>query len=212
MFTFDEGRTVYELTDPAGSTYVMQTWSQQKDPSLEEDDLAGLGDRLHLNVGARNNLMTDRDIKDLASVDELRSNWAFSAGLGFNLFGGGQDDTAQGVQQAVAHALTPERLDELRERATAATMAKELAGETGVRLSREKSVEVAEATNLTAEEVACLLSASTLMKRAQIAERLAATLARLIPLERQSRNLDTSAESDSSFESLLDRILVTTAE
>ena len=48
VFTFDEGRTVYELTDPAGSTYVMQTWSQQKDPSLEEDDLAGLGDRLQL--------------------------------------------------------------------------------------------------------------------------------------------------------------------
>ena len=51
VFTFDEGRTVYELTDPAGSTYVMQTWSQQKDPSLEEDDLAGLGDRLQLPAG-----------------------------------------------------------------------------------------------------------------------------------------------------------------
>lgn len=55
----------------------------------------GLGDRLHVNVGARNNLMTDHDIKDIASADELRSNWAFSAGLGFNLFGGGQDDTAE---------------------------------------------------------------------------------------------------------------------
>lgn len=52
----------------------------------------GLGDRLHLNVGARNNLMTDRDINEISSADELRSNWAFSAGLGFNLFGGGQDD------------------------------------------------------------------------------------------------------------------------
>ena len=51
VFTFDEGRTVYELTAPDGSTYVMQTWSQQKDPSLEEDDLAELGERLQLPEG-----------------------------------------------------------------------------------------------------------------------------------------------------------------
>jgi hypothetical protein len=51
VFTFDEGRTVYELTAPDGSTYVMQTWSQQKDPSLEEGDLAELGDRLQVPEG-----------------------------------------------------------------------------------------------------------------------------------------------------------------
>jgi hypothetical protein len=51
VFTFDAGQTVYELTDPAGVTYVMQTWSQQRDPSLAESDLAGLGARLQLPAG-----------------------------------------------------------------------------------------------------------------------------------------------------------------
>ena len=128
------------------------------------------------------------------------------------LQGGVAADAVLAAAEANTQVIEAHRTQLLTLRAAVATMAKELAGETGVRLSREKSVEVAEATNLTVGEVACLLSASTLMKRAQIAERLAATLARLIPLERQSRNLDTSAESDSSFESLLDRILVTTAE
>ena len=43
VFVFDAGQTVYELTDPEGTTYVMQTWSQQKDPTLAEADLADLG-------------------------------------------------------------------------------------------------------------------------------------------------------------------------
>jgi hypothetical protein len=51
VFTFDDGRIVYELTAPDGSTYVMQTWSQQKDPSLEEADLGGLGEVLALPDG-----------------------------------------------------------------------------------------------------------------------------------------------------------------
>jgi hypothetical protein len=98
-------------------------------------------------------------------------------------------------------------------RAVVAGMAAELAAETGMQLPPGKSVaEVAQAANLTADEVACLLGAPTLVKRAQIAERLATTLARLIPLERQSRNLDTSRESDASFESVLDRVLVGAAE
>ena len=50
-FTFDAGQTVYELTAADGTTYVMQTWSQQKDPSLVEADLAGLGSRLQLPAG-----------------------------------------------------------------------------------------------------------------------------------------------------------------
>lgn len=54
----------------------------------------GIGDRLRLNVGARDNLMSARDLTDLAAADELRSNWSFTAGLGFNLFGGGQQDEA----------------------------------------------------------------------------------------------------------------------
>lgn len=51
VFEFDAGRTVYELHAPDGTTYVMQTWSQQKDPTLAESDLAGLGSRLQLPSG-----------------------------------------------------------------------------------------------------------------------------------------------------------------
>ena len=50
-FVFDAGRTVYELTAPDGTVYVMQTWSQQKDPTLAEADLAGLASRLQLPAG-----------------------------------------------------------------------------------------------------------------------------------------------------------------
>ncbi len=51
VFTFAEGQSVYELVDPAGNVYVMQTWSQQKDPTLAEADLAGLAPRLTLPEG-----------------------------------------------------------------------------------------------------------------------------------------------------------------
>ena len=32
VFSFDAGRTVYELTGPDGTKYVMQSWSQQVEP------------------------------------------------------------------------------------------------------------------------------------------------------------------------------------
>jgi hypothetical protein len=51
VFVFDAGQVVYELTAPDDTTYVMQTWSQQKDPTLTEADLAGLGSRLQLPPG-----------------------------------------------------------------------------------------------------------------------------------------------------------------
>lgn len=50
-FVFEGGQTVYELRTPEGTTYVMQTWSQQRDPALTEDDLSGLGPRLQLPAG-----------------------------------------------------------------------------------------------------------------------------------------------------------------
>ncbi|MFN8027158.1 MAG: hypothetical protein U0W40_12610 [Acidimicrobiia bacterium] len=50
-FTFAKGRRVHELVAPDGTTYVMQTWSQQIDPTLSESDLASLGDRLQLPEG-----------------------------------------------------------------------------------------------------------------------------------------------------------------
>jgi hypothetical protein len=51
VFVFDAGQVVYELTAPDDTSYVMQTWSQQKDPTLAEADLAGLGSRLQLPPG-----------------------------------------------------------------------------------------------------------------------------------------------------------------
>ncbi len=51
VFTFDADREVYELVAADGTVYVMQTWSQQKDPTLVEADLEGLAARLALPEG-----------------------------------------------------------------------------------------------------------------------------------------------------------------
>jgi len=50
-FTFNAGTTVYMLHDAEGKTYVMQSWSQQIDPALSEDDLLTLAERLQLPEG-----------------------------------------------------------------------------------------------------------------------------------------------------------------
>ncbi len=50
-FTFGAGSTVYEITDADGAAYVMQSWSQERDPNLDEAALAGLGSRLALPAG-----------------------------------------------------------------------------------------------------------------------------------------------------------------
>jgi hypothetical protein len=51
MFSFDAGSVVFELTDPKGSVYVMQSWCISVDPDLSEPDLADLGTRLDLPEG-----------------------------------------------------------------------------------------------------------------------------------------------------------------
>jgi hypothetical protein len=51
VFTFDAGRPVFELVDPDGQRWVMQTWSQTVDAALSLDDLPGLAGRLSLPVG-----------------------------------------------------------------------------------------------------------------------------------------------------------------
>jgi hypothetical protein len=51
IFTFDAGSTVHELIAADGTTYVMQTWSQQTVPDLSEADLDDLGTRLTLPEG-----------------------------------------------------------------------------------------------------------------------------------------------------------------
>ncbi len=45
-FTFNAGRQIYELVEPDGTRWVMQSWSQKTDPNLAQADLAGLASRL----------------------------------------------------------------------------------------------------------------------------------------------------------------------
>ena len=51
VFVFNAGEEIYELIDPDGRRWVMQTWSQIVDPKLSRADLAGLGERLDLPAG-----------------------------------------------------------------------------------------------------------------------------------------------------------------
>jgi hypothetical protein len=51
VFTFGAGRPVFELVDPDGQSWVMQSWSQTIDKNLALDDLPGLASRLHLPQG-----------------------------------------------------------------------------------------------------------------------------------------------------------------
>lgn len=47
VFTFDSGRPVFELVDPQGRRWVMQTYSQVVDKNLTLADLPGLASRLN---------------------------------------------------------------------------------------------------------------------------------------------------------------------
>ena len=51
VFVFNAGEQVYELIDPRGRRWVMQTWSQVADPNLKREDLRGLAGRLELPEG-----------------------------------------------------------------------------------------------------------------------------------------------------------------
>ena len=50
-FVFRSGQTVFRLTSDDGRQFVMQSWSQQVDPTLSEDDLFDLGERLQVPNG-----------------------------------------------------------------------------------------------------------------------------------------------------------------
>ena len=52
-WTWEAGRRVYELLAPDGSDYVMQSYSQIRDPQLSIGRLRSLGDRLELPQGWR---------------------------------------------------------------------------------------------------------------------------------------------------------------
>lgn len=51
VFVFDAGREIYELVDPDGRQWVMQTYSQTVDKTLALTDLPALGTRLSLPAG-----------------------------------------------------------------------------------------------------------------------------------------------------------------
>ena len=82
-FTFLAGREIYELTAPDGSTYVMQSFSQEVDPDRTLDDLASLGDRLGLPDGwsftsrvlADDLLVEDRDGIATVVTDDFRNTY-----------------------------------------------------------------------------------------------------------------------------------------
>ncbi len=50
-FAWQAGQRVYELVEPSGITWVMQSYSRQIDPNLSRSQLATLGSRLHLPSG-----------------------------------------------------------------------------------------------------------------------------------------------------------------
>lgn len=53
VFVFGAGRPVFELVDPHGQRWVMQSYNLATDPSLTVDDLAGLAEHLQLPDGWR---------------------------------------------------------------------------------------------------------------------------------------------------------------
>jgi hypothetical protein len=70
VFGFDSGSTVFELVTPDGSAYVMQSWSQQLDPTLDEAGLATLGDRLVLPAGWIYRVRTLTEPLDVVTTDQ----------------------------------------------------------------------------------------------------------------------------------------------
>jgi len=51
IFTYYAGTEIFELTSPDGSVFVMQSFSQQKDPSLTLALLPSLANKLELPAG-----------------------------------------------------------------------------------------------------------------------------------------------------------------
>lgn len=51
VWTYQAGNSIHELTDPDGTTYVMESYSQELDPTLSWERLDALGDKLTLPQG-----------------------------------------------------------------------------------------------------------------------------------------------------------------
>jgi hypothetical protein len=79
---FNAGREVYELINPDGEAYVMQTYSHQVDDTLASADLPSLGERLQLPAGwtfrARvvpSELVVQATGQAIVTQDELRNTY-----------------------------------------------------------------------------------------------------------------------------------------
>jgi len=66
VFNFDAGRPIFELVEPDGRRWVMQTYSQAVDPNINLAILPNLGDRLSLPDGWR---FETRTLNDRLRVD-----------------------------------------------------------------------------------------------------------------------------------------------
>jgi hypothetical protein len=81
-FTFLAHKRVFELTDPDGRTYVMQSYAQIVDPDLSYDELRGLGPRVGLPDGwtyrsykPRRNIVLRAQIHATIVQDELKNTY-----------------------------------------------------------------------------------------------------------------------------------------
>jgi len=89
VFGFDAGSTVYELVAADGAVYVMQSWSQQVDPALDEIGLATLADRLQLPAGWSFRVRTLTEPLDIVTTDtdavvlqdELKNSYSLEAAV-----------------------------------------------------------------------------------------------------------------------------------
>ncbi|MCX2930383.1 hypothetical protein ORI20_08855 [Mycobacterium sp. CVI_P3] len=85
VFNFDAGRPVFELVDPQGQRWVMQTYSQAVDPGMSVAGLAQLAPRLTLPEGWRyeTRILTERLSVDTTTCDAhvTQDNFANSYSL-----------------------------------------------------------------------------------------------------------------------------------
>ncbi len=86
LFAFDAGSAVYELVDPAGAVFVMQSYCISVDPTLTASTLAALGERLALPDGwtFRSRLLDRELVVDTRSTqavvvqDELQNSYCLA--------------------------------------------------------------------------------------------------------------------------------------
>lgn len=71
VFSFHKGSEVYELTDPNGSVYVMQSYSLIKDPTMVIARLKTLGNELHLPAGWKYSVATLTADRNLTSTNGI---------------------------------------------------------------------------------------------------------------------------------------------